>query len=172
MPFGLKNAPTTFQRSMETVSSEMCAHCCLVYLDDIICYSFSESQHFIHLQEECDCLFQAGFCLKEVKFLELSPCHSRPREVESHTHVCSVVLNNLKKKGTVLYMVNSMPTGIRKTSGMHDRSICARPSTAWPTFYCAHGCKWDGSAGCRDSKNWAWHRRSYCLCEQNWTRLK
>ena len=38
MPFGLKNAPPTFQRYM-TLIMNPCADCCLVYMDDLLVYS-------------------------------------------------------------------------------------------------------------------------------------
>ena len=40
MPFGLKNAPPTFQRYMTQVMSE-CAEYCLVYMDDLLVYSLT-----------------------------------------------------------------------------------------------------------------------------------
>lgn len=52
--------------------------CCLVYLDDIIIYSSSVTQHFFDLQMVFEKLQQAGltinfkkstFCLEEIKFL-------------------------------------------------------------------------------------------------------
>ena len=41
MPFGLCNAPATFERLLETVLSGLQWHVCLIYLDDIIVYGFT-----------------------------------------------------------------------------------------------------------------------------------
>lgn len=51
MPFGLKNAPGTFQRLMaQEVLAGYLHHFALVYLDDIIVYSTAEEEHLYHLR--------------------------------------------------------------------------------------------------------------------------
>jgi hypothetical protein len=45
MPFGLMNAPATFQRMMNNAFAGLTWHCCLVYLDDIIIYSNTFEDH-------------------------------------------------------------------------------------------------------------------------------
>ena len=49
MPFGLCNAPATFQRLMDLVLDEYKFEFVLVYLDDIIIYSNTFEDHILHL---------------------------------------------------------------------------------------------------------------------------
>lgn len=51
MPFGLKNAPATFQRVMDNVLRGLHNEKCLVYLDDIIIFSSSLQEHIERLRE-------------------------------------------------------------------------------------------------------------------------
>ena len=50
MPFGLCNAPSTFQRLMHNVLHEALDSFVLVYLDDILVYSRDEDEHERHLR--------------------------------------------------------------------------------------------------------------------------
>ena len=49
MPFGLHNAPATFQRTMNHVRG--CQTFAQAYIDDIVVYSHSWGEHLQHLQE-------------------------------------------------------------------------------------------------------------------------
>ena len=51
MPFGLKNAPATFQRVMDCILRDLIGVCCFVYMDDIIIYSSSLQEHAYNLAQ-------------------------------------------------------------------------------------------------------------------------
>lgn len=78
MPFGLKNAPSTFQRVMDLILRGLVNRICLVYLDDIIVFSTSLQEHIVNLREIFNRLRDAGmkiqldkseFLHKEVSYL-------------------------------------------------------------------------------------------------------
>ena len=66
MPFGLKNAPSHFQRTMEKVLTPV-SDCAAVYIDDVIIFSTSWDEHLIHLSRVFDCFRQAGLTAKRSK---------------------------------------------------------------------------------------------------------
>ena len=51
MPFGLCNAGATFQRLMDLLMAGLTFEICLVYLDDILVFSRSLSEHFDRLEQ-------------------------------------------------------------------------------------------------------------------------
>nr|CAH68829.1 polyprotein [Carnation etched ring virus] len=48
VPFGLKQAPSIFQRHMQTAFNQHSKYCC-VYVDDILVFSNTEEEHYIHV---------------------------------------------------------------------------------------------------------------------------
>ena len=67
MPFGLCNAPATFQRLMQAVLAGMEWKFCFVYLDDILVCSRTLEEHLDHLQQVFNRLRKAGLTLKPKK---------------------------------------------------------------------------------------------------------
>ena len=78
MPFGLKGAPATFQRTMDVVLSGLEYNICLCYLDDILVFSSDFESHLIRLAQVFSRIRKANlkfnpnkclFVLQEVTFL-------------------------------------------------------------------------------------------------------
>lgn len=78
MPFGLCNAPATFQRLMNTLLSDLIDKCVCVYLDDIVIYSKTLDEHVEHIRQVLDRLNLEGlklnlnkccFAKKKISFL-------------------------------------------------------------------------------------------------------
>ena len=83
MPFGLCNAPATFQRMMNCVLAGINGISCLVYLDDIIVFSRSFEEHLEDLKEVFSRLIEAGILLKPSK------CQFAVQQVEYLGHIVS-----------------------------------------------------------------------------------
>ena len=83
LPFGLCNAPATFERLMESVLAGLHWTTCLIYLDDIIVFADSFEQHLSRLDEILCRLHEAG--------LKLSPkkCNFFQSSVKFLGHVVS-----------------------------------------------------------------------------------
>ncbi|CAH8658130.1 unnamed protein product [Dicrocoelium dendriticum] len=67
MPFGLANAPATFQRLMQKVLEGLVPKECLIYLDDVIVHGSSVEEHNDRLRIVLQRLRQAGLRLKGSK---------------------------------------------------------------------------------------------------------
>ena len=83
MPFGLCNAPSTFQRCMELVFRGLQWNTLLIYLDDIIVLGRSREENLVRLDEVLCRLINAGLKLKPSK------CQLLRQEVLFLGHVVS-----------------------------------------------------------------------------------
>ena len=66
MPFGLKNAPAVFQRTMEVVLNQ-CYEYSAPYIDDIVVFSKRGAEHSQHLRKVFNELRKFGLTVKEAK---------------------------------------------------------------------------------------------------------
>jgi len=85
LPFGLCNAPSTFERLMERILQGLRWEMLLVYLDDVIIFSKSVKEHIERLDVVFTKLKEAGLKLKPKK------CNLFMREVVYLGHVVSPV---------------------------------------------------------------------------------
>lgn len=67
MPFGLHNAPSTFQRAMQEIFRGLNWKFVLVYVDDLIIFSHTFEEHLVHLRQVFDRIKAAGLKLKPKK---------------------------------------------------------------------------------------------------------
>ncbi|KRH93336.1 pol polyprotein, partial [Pseudoloma neurophilia] len=86
MPFGLCNAPATFQRYMDTLFKGM-EHFVLPYLDDLIIFSKTREEHVKHIKEVFNVLSKAQVVLNKSK------CQFFRKEL--------IILGNRISKGSV-----------------------------------------------------------------------
>ncbi|CAI7844986.1 unnamed protein product [Closterium sp. NIES-54] len=96
MPFGLCNAPATFQAEMNHILRPLLDECVVVYLDDILIYSKNMKKHMEHLRKVFEILrknkfyvklSKSDFALKKVQFLghmvSAEGVHVDPRKIEA-----------------------------------------------------------------------------------------
>lgn len=69
MPFGLCNAPSTFQRLMQMIFGDQQCQSLLLYLDDIVVFSSTFTQHLEQLEVVLQRLQHEGLKAKLKKML-------------------------------------------------------------------------------------------------------
>ena len=64
MPFGIRNAPATFQRVLDIILSGVRWKTWLVYMDDVVVFSKTKGEHFAQVSDVLTLLEEAGVKLK------------------------------------------------------------------------------------------------------------
>lgn len=83
MPFGLSNAPSTFQATMNTTFQKFLRKFVIIFFDDILIYSKDFNSHLQHLQLVLDCLRENSL------YAKLSKCHFAATTIEYLGHIIS-----------------------------------------------------------------------------------
>ena len=101
MPFGLCNAPSTFQRTMQMILDDL-RQFVVVYIDDIVIFSRSEADHLLHLREVLIRL------RRERLYGKLSKCSFFAHEIE----FCGFIIgaNGVRTQPDKIQAISKWPT--------------------------------------------------------------
>lgn len=102
LPFGLTNAPSTYQRTMEVVLAGLKWTACLIYIDDVVVFAPTFEEHLLRLDQVLSCLRKANFKLK------LSKCRFGETKLKVLGHV--VDATGIAPDPEKLQAVNDIPS--------------------------------------------------------------
>lgn len=115
MPFGLMNAPTTFQATMNSLFRTQLRHTVLVFFDDILVYSSSWEEHLKHLREVFQILSNQNFVANFKK------CQFGGTMVEYLVHIISkagVAMDQAKVEAVLAWLVPKSVKGLHGFLGL------------------------------------------------------
>ncbi|GJP73431.1 hypothetical protein CLOP_g4144 [Closterium sp. NIES-67] len=160
IPFGLTNAPATFQAKMNHILRPLLDECVVVYLDDILIYSRDMQQYVEHLRRVFEILrrerfyvklSKSNFALEKVQFLghivSAQGVHVDPKRIEAKSNICysgtttSRTGKDQRKPGYLLtlhcasyYSKNTTTSYTQDTSVATRRSSVSPRTTTGPTW--------------------------------------
>lgn len=108
LPFGLANAPATFQGYINRALSNLLDRTCVVYLDDILIYSEKEEDHQDHVAEVLQRLRLHNL------FANLKKCKFRTKEVEFLGYVVSTEGVRMEEARVTAVREWPLPTSFRE----------------------------------------------------------
>ncbi len=134
MPFGLVNAPATFQRAMDVLLTGLNWKVSLIYIDDILVFSPTFDQHLVDLESVLQRLSVAKFTVK------LSKCFFGREEVAYLGHLVGsqgVKPDPSKLNAVKLFPVPTNLTEVRSFLGLttyYHRFVPCYSSVAEPLY--------------------------------------
>ena len=150
MPFGLCNAPSTFERLMETVLNGLQCKSCLVYLDDVVIFVRDKQELLDRMDEVFPRLKEAGLKLKPKK------CKLFAREITHLGHVISaggIAVSPEKISAVSEWPVPETVTDVRSflgTASYYRRFVKDFATIAAPLHSLTdHGKKFQWAADCQ-----------------------
>ena len=140
MPFGLKNAPATFQRTMDIVMAGAKWNHCLIYIDDILIFSETVDDHLKHIKDVFQRLIKYNLKLKPSK------CELFKPELLFLGHLISkagIRVNPLKTKAIMAWPNPACTKDVESFLGLcgyyrkfiKDFSLLAQPLYATKTLF-------------------------------------
>jgi len=136
MPFSLKNSPSEFQRIMNDIFN---AHSklCIVYIDDVLIFSYSIDQHFKHLHTFFNTAKQNGLVISKtkislfqthVRFLGYYICQGTVTPIERSLTFTNKFSEKITDKtqlqrflGSLNYVLDYYPNICHLAKPLHDR---------------------------------------------------
>jgi len=115
MPFGLCNAPSTFQVIMNSIFHPYLRKFILVFFDDILVYSNTWEQHLEHVQQTLAILRQHQF------FVKMSKCAFGQQELEYMGHIITnhgVKVDAIKVETMVAWLYPTNICSLREFLGL------------------------------------------------------
>ena len=115
LPFGLKNAPASFQSMMDLIFGDQIDKHMAVFIDDINVYSLTFEEHMDHLKQTFDKCRKYGLKLKKKK------CYFGCEKLEFLGHVVSregLIVDDRKVEAIQQYGTPTNVTHIKKFLGM------------------------------------------------------
>lgn len=116
MPFGLKNAPKTFQNLMRKVLHGYLGKFTRVFIDDIIVYSKTVEQHLEDLEKVFERLQEANIVMNVEK------SHFFKKEVEYLGHI--IGQHGIRKKPETMRAIQDFPVPISKKDILRFMGLC------------------------------------------------
>ncbi|UYV71040.1 hypothetical protein LAZ67_8001511, partial [Cordylochernes scorpioides] len=117
MPFGLCNAPATFERMMDKLLAGLKWTICLCFLDDIIVYATSFKEHIERLGKVLRCIQQAGLCINHEK------CRFGSREIKVLGHL--VTESGIRPDPDKIEAITNFPTPKTTTEVRSFMGLCS-----------------------------------------------